>query len=413
MIAMLNRIFIVAALIVMTFTGACGSDDGPPSATHTREPSPGAVTTRPPISASPSPAPGVTPIAGAYAAEPVFPHVTFPRMVGLYFVPGDPDHAVVLTQIEGRIRRFNVRDSSQDASIVLDLRDRMILNPDNEEGLLGLAFAPDFETSGRFFVHYTAGNPRRNVIARYTLRNGVADPVSETIILEVPQPFANHNGGALAFGPDGMLYIALGDGGSRGDPQGNGQRLDTLLGKILRIDVSGDTYDIPSDNPFGAAGRGEIWAYGFRNPWRISFDRETGDLWAGDVGQNAWEEVNRVSRGGNYGWNTMEGFDCYLTTPCDRDELILPRAVYPTSEGCAITGGYVYRGQALPELRGWYIYGDYCSGRVWAINTADDGAEPIVLIDGGDRITSFAEDPQGELYLVTFGERIYRLARGG
>jgi glucose/arabinose dehydrogenase len=228
-------------------------------------------------------------------------------------------------------------------------------------------------------------------------------------MLEVAQPFANHNGGALEFGPDGMLYVALGDGGSGGDPQGNGQNTNALLGKILRIDVSGDAYRVPPDNPFaGGGGRGEIWAYGFRNPWRITFDRETGELWAGDVGQNTWEEVDRVVRGGNYGWNVLEGNECFRAPTCDRDGKISPRAVYPTADGCAVTGGYVYRGTSMPDLRGWYVYADYCSGVVWALNPADD-SPPVELASTGQTIPSFAEAPDGELYFLSFGRAVYRL----
>ena len=402
----MKRLALVAA-IPLLLAAACSDGEDDPGPTQTAEvptmqASPGSTP-----SVEPTQAPPAGPIANGYGATPVWPDINFERMVGLHFFPDDPGEAVVLTQMEGVIRRFSAA-SPGDVSVLLDLRDRMIDGPRNEEGLLGFAFAPDYATSGRIYVYYTAGDPRRSVIARYNVRDGVADPVSETIVLEIPQPAANHNGGALQFGPDGMLYIALGDGG--GQPQ-NGQSLDTLLGKILRIDVSGDTYTVPPDNPFVGTGRGEIWSYGWRNPWRITFDRETGDLWAGDVGQGSWEEVNLVVRGGNYGWSITEGFECFGESDCDMDELIAPRAAYPTGEGCAITGGYVYRGEALPELEGWYVYADYCSGQVWALDTASQTSEPVTLIEGGDSIASFGEDAAGELYLVTFGEAIYRLDR--
>ena len=399
-----------AALAGLLIAAACGGDDDAPPATPTAPAaaSPTAAQTPAPSGTAP---PAGTPVPGGYIAAPVFPNVDFSRMVGLHFIPGDPGFALVLTQMEGVIRRFNIANPDEPPTVFLDLSGALIENPRNEEGLLGFAFAPDFETSGRFFVQYTAGEPRRNVIARYTAAGDAADPASATVVLEIEQPAANHNGGALAFGSDGMLYVALGDGGNSGDPHGNGQSLDTLLGKVLRIDVSGASYEVPPDNPFVGRGRGEIWAYGLRNPWRITFDRETGDLWAGDVGQDSWEEVNRIVRGGNYGWSITEGPDCFRDDACDRDELIGPRAYYPTGEGCAVTGGYVYRGRSMPELRGWYVYGDYCSGRVYALDAASASSEPITLIESGDQITSFAEDFEGELYLVTFGDQIYKLDR--
>jgi glucose/arabinose dehydrogenase len=231
------------------------------------------------------------------------------------------------------------------------------------------------------------------------------------MILAVDDPYANHNGGGLAFGPDGMLYVALGDGGSAGDPLGNGQNVNALLGKILRLDVSGATYTVPPGNPLIGSGRGEIWAYGLRNPWRITFDNATGDLWAGDVGQGAWEEVNEIVRGGNYGWNITEGPDCFRADECDRAGILAPRASYGHDDGCSITGGYVYRGTAMPELAGWYLYSDYCSGRVWALDTSSDTSEPVELIDGGAPVSSFGQDAQGELYLVTFDREIQRIER--
>lgn len=378
------------------------------AATATTTPGPTATSGAPAATATRL-APAATPATGAYAAVPAFPQFNFERMVGLFPVPGSDD-AVVLTQ-GGIAYIASLSDQATAPRVFLDLRAQLISNPGMEEGLLGLAFAPDYAQSGRVFVYYTAGNPRRSVIARYVASGGAAGPAAAHIVLEVPQPFANHNGGAMVFGPDGYLYVALGDGGSGGDPQGNGQNTNTLLAKILRIDVSGDAYAIPPDNPFaGGGGRGEIWAYGLRNPWRITFDRATGDLWAGDVGQNRWEEVDRIVRGGNYGWNVVEGRECYGGKPCDASKFAAPRAVYGRDDGCSVTGGYVYRGDAMPELRGWYIYGDFCSGKVWAVNTAGD-SDPVLLADTGKPISSFAELPDGEVYLVTFGRAIFRLAR--
>jgi glucose/arabinose dehydrogenase len=330
-------------------------------------------------------------------------------MVGLFPIPGDERHALVLTQYDGIIYRAELTENGAAPTVFLDVQDRLIDDPGNEEGLLGLAFAPDYATSGRFFIYYSGGGPRRNVVERFVANGDRADPASGRIILDVQDPYENHNGGALAFGPDGMLYVALGDGGSGGDPLGNGQSLDALLGKILRIDVSGDTYTVPPDNPFVGSGRGEIWAYGLRNPWRIAFDGAA--LWAGDVGQNAWEEVNQITRGGNYGWNVMEGFECFRADSCDQTGLTMPRAVYGRDAGCSITGGYVYRGNAMPELQGWYLYSDYCSGTVWALDTRSADSEPIVLVPDGDQVASLAQDGAGELYLVTFSRQIQRIER--
>ena len=246
----------------------------------------------------------------------------------------------------------------------------------NEEGLLGLAFDPDdYGSNGYFYVYYTAPDSRSGIASRSTVSRfsvsgddpDMADPQSEVVILEVDQPEVNHNGGHLAFGPAGYLYIALGDGGGGGDPKGNGQKLTTLLGSILRIDIGGvsaeESYSVPEDNPFVGVpeARDEIWAYGLRNPWRFSFDALTGTLWAADVGQDRLEEVNVVQAGMNYGWNLMEGSDCFSIDPCDRPGLELPVAEYDHTEGCSVTGGYVFRGRGMPSLQGAYVYGDFCS----------------------------------------------------
>ncbi|MDQ3982216.1 MAG: PQQ-dependent sugar dehydrogenase, partial [Actinomycetota bacterium] len=265
------------------------------------------------------------------------------------------------------------------------------------------------------------------VIAEYRRSRGdyrTARAASERVILRVDQPFANHNGGGLVFGPDGMLYIALGDGGSAGDPQNNGQRTDTLLGKILRVDVSSraDAYRIPADNPFvdRPTARGEIWDYGLRNPWRISFDRETGVLWIADVGQGEWEEVNREpagsSGGVNYGWRVKEGRACYPAgQECDvagtLEEMQDPLAVYSHDHGCSVTGGHVYRGRAFPDLAGNYFFGDYCSGTIWAVDAGGpDRQDPVELLETDLSISSFGEDDRGELYLTDLaGGSLYRV----
>lgn len=349
------------------------------------------------------------PRANGYRAVPAVSQADFDGMLGLYPIPGEPAEAAVVTQ-GGVIYKVNVADPSRPPTTFLDVRGRLIDNPGNEEGLLGLAFAPDYATSRRFYVNYSAGGPRRNVISRFTA-GAVADPASERVVLEIGQPYANHNGGGMAFGPDGMLYIGSGDGGSSGDPQRNAQNTNTLLGKILRIDVSGDRYTVPPDNPFAAGGgRGEVWAYGLRNPWRISFDPVTGQLWTADVGEGQTEEVDRVVRGGNYGWNRLEGFDCYNGS-CDSGGTLLPRAAYSHEFGCSVTGGYVYRGAAMPELQGWYVYGDFCSGRVWAVDAATNEGAAIPLAETGKAIASFGVLSDGEIYLVTFDNAIFRLER--
>ncbi len=293
----------------------------------------------------------------------------------------------------------------------LDITDR-VNDSSNEMGLLGLTFSPDYEQNGYFYVNYTGdgGNTR---ISRFQANGSLADPNSETVLLLVNQPFPNHNGGSLAFGPDGYLYAGLGDGGLAGDPFKNGQNTTVMLGKILRIDVNnGDPYAIPSDNPFG----NEVWAYGLRNPWRISFDRATGDLWIGDVGQGDWEEIDYLpagSQGGaNFGWSIMEGNHGY-----DGDAqpgLILPVAEYSHADtygGCSVTGGYVYRGTAMPEWNGVYLYGDYCYGYVWGLISSDGSWQNQRLFDTGFNITSFGQDESGEIYLASDNGNIYILAK--
>ena len=296
-----------------------------------------------------------------------------------------------------------------------------------EEGLLSVALDPDFARNGYVYAYYSTGTLRRVTrLSRFaTTGQGETfafDASSELVLFELAQPYANHNGGTVLFGPDGMLYLGFGDGGNANDPFRHGQNLTTYFGTIIRIDVRDASpdqpYAIPPDNPFvgQAGGRPEIWAYGLRNPWRMSFDRETGLLWAGDVGQNLVEEVSVIEAGGNYGWNVMEGSRCFSPPQgCDRSGLTLPVWEYTHAFGCSITGGYVYRGEAIPALRGWYLYSDYCNGLVWAIEAETAASrgflDPVLLWAGGpNAVASFAEDSEGELYVISFyNDRIYRI----
>ncbi len=325
---------------------------------------------------------------------------------------GDGSNRLFVVEQAGRI--LVMRDGKTLSIPFLDIRDR--IESGGEKGLLSVAFHPQYKENGRFFVNYTARKEGvlTTVIAEYrvSLNNPDLADRAEKIILEVEQPFGNHNGGLNKFGPDGFLYIGLGDGGAAGDPLNNGQNLETLLGKILRIDVdSREPYAIPSDNPFvgRANAQGEIWAYGLRNPWRFSFDRCTGRLFAGDVGQNRLEEIDLIEQGKNYGWRVMEGSQCYdPPTLCNTQGLELPIAEYDHSLGCSVTGGYVYRGTQYPALIGHYLFGDYCSGRIWSlVNTGRWTMRQ--LIDSPFSISSFGEDERGELYVVHYGGAIYRV----
>jgi glucose/arabinose dehydrogenase len=312
-----------------------------------------------------------------------------------------------------------VRDGKISATPFLDIRDRV--ESGGEKGLLSVAFHPKYKENGRFFVNYTARKQGvlKSIIAEYNVSQtnpDIADR-AERVILEIEQPFANHNGGLNKFGPDGFLYIGMGDGGAAGDPLNAGQSLDTLLGKMLRIDVEREPYAIPQDNPFvGRADvQGEIWAYGLRNPWRFSFDRCTGRLFAGDVGQDRIEEIDLIEKGKNYGWRIMEGSQCFdPPSLCNTQGLELPIAEYDHSLGCSVTGGYVYRGTQFPTLIGHYLFGDYCSGRIWSLTEDPQGRWTMrQLIDSPFSISSFGEDEQGELYVIHYGGAIYRVTAKG
>ena len=332
--------------------------------------------------------------------------------------PAAGDDRLFASEQSGRVLTFANDDGTDEVEDFLDIRGR-VNDSGSEEGLLGLAFDPKFHENGYFYIYYSASDPRRSLVSRFGLSDDGrrADPDSELVIMEIEQPFRNHNGGQLAFGPDGFLYIGLGDGGSAGDPMGHGRNTSTLLGSILRIDVSAANvahpYTIPSDNPLlgDVDARGEIWAYGLRNPWRFTFDRETGELWAGDVGQNSLEEVDLVERGGDYGWNTLEGTRCFSPrASCDPGGTVLPVWEYPTGEACSVIGGYVYRGDRIPSLYGAYVFADYCSGQIWALRY--DGREVtefLLLAETGLRIASFGEARYGEVYVLSQNSGIYRL----
>jgi glucose/arabinose dehydrogenase len=355
---------------------------------------------------SPSPEPSAfDPGAVDLQLEPLVNGLDAPLLVT---TAGDGSGRLFVVEQPGRIRI--VRDAQLEPEPFLDISDRLVSG--GEQGLLGLAFHPRYEQNGRFFVNYT-DTSGDTVIAEFRVSADDpdrADPGSERVVLSFDQPFANHNGGNLVFGPDGYLWIGTGDGGSAGDPMGNGQDLGTLLGKMLRIDVDhrdrGLAYAIPPDNPFtGKLGaRPEIWAYGLRNPWRYSFDRQTGDLWIGDVGQNAFEEIDHVPSGEaglNFGWNVMEGRECFQpVTGCDESGITPPVAVYGHDLGCSVTGGYVYRGTRWPALAGAYLFADFCSGTIWGLDASDPKAEPAELLTLGHNVSSFGQDDDGELYVT-------------
>jgi glucose/arabinose dehydrogenase len=337
--------------------------------------------------------------AQTYALERVFPEWRFTQPVALLPVPSAEGWAVV----EQRGAIWRLRPDAE-PTLFADLR-RGIQDGAPEEGLLGMAFHPRFPEDPRVFLSFTRGGAVApdSVIAAYRSNDDgeTLDPATEQVVLSIPQPYSNHNGGHIAFGPDGFLYAGYGDGGAGGDPLGNGQDLGTLLGSLLRIDVDGAApYAIPPDNPFadGLAGRAEIYAYGLRNPWRFSFDRVSGALWLADVGQSLWEEVNRVEPGGNYGWNVREGAHCFGANVCAEEGLIDPVAEYDHGVGCSVTGGFVYRGSSIPGLVGRYVYGDYCTGRIWAVSV--EGGEPDLLLDTDVSMSTFGEGADGELYVV-------------
>jgi glucose/arabinose dehydrogenase len=424
---------LIAALAVGALTAACTSAS--PGSTGGTTPS-SSISSISSSSATPGPStvaashrPVDSPAGSPHQFDPASISITLRAFAS---VPGGPLAITAPHDGSGRLfvaaqdgRAWVVRpDGTTAARPLLDLSAKVTTG--GERGLLGIAIHPGFPTDPRVFVDYTDldGN---TVVASYRISADDPNRLDErtaVAILGVTQPFANHNGGALAFGPDGFLYVSLGDGGGGGDPNGNGQSLATLLGKILRIDVDlpgrdGSNYAIPTTNPFVAANgaRGEIWLYGLRNPWRLSFDRATGDLWIGDVGQNAWEEVDVApARAGglDFGWNRMEGAHCYQPAQgCDTSNLVMPVAEYGHDQGCTVIGGVVYRGSDYPMLRGAYLYADYCSGRLWALDAATAmarGSAPGMQVGMvGPGMAGFGEDEAGEVYVASLGGSISRV----
>ena len=347
----------------------------------------------------------------------VSPEITLRRPIQVVFEPGDSTRMYVLEQ-PGRILILDPNDrDAKEAKVFMDIHGQ-VNSKGNEEGLLSLAFHPDFAKNGRFFLFYTAMDAekkRRNVLSAWNIdpETRLGDPKSEQLLLSVDDPYSNHNGGTVLFGSDGKLYLSLGDGGAANDPQHNGQELGSLLAKVLRIDVDrkdGDKpYAVPADNPFvGKEGaRPEVWASGLRNVWRMSFDRKTGELYAGDVGQNQYEEVDIVTKGGNYGWNPREGLHAFAGGQPGNagDAYVDPVVEYPHDEGVSITGGYVSRNPRFPQLEGVYLYADLVSGRVWGIRCEGGKrvAGPEIVAQTKNHLpTSFGEAADGTLYMSTF-----------
>ncbi len=404
----MRALLLAASIVVAASAAACRR--GPPPA---REDADHRVDPTPPVRVD---ATGLTfPLDGpkptTLQAVRAFANLEFDRPVFLGHA-GDGTNRIFVLEQPGVVRVFPNEPDVDEAKVFLDIRDR-VRTEHNEEGLLGLAFDPSYANNGVFYLYYSASQPRRVVVSRWRVSSdpNVADPKSERVLLEVEQPYGNHNGGTLVFGPDGKLYIGLGDGGAAGDPKLAGQDLSTRLAKILRFAVDDSRgLVVPPDNPFvGKDGAlPEIWAYGLRNPWRCSFDRQLGTMWCGDVGQDALEEIDVITRGGNYGWNHMEGTREYDPPRSGvAKDVIAPVVEYGRREGQSVTGGYVYRGTHLPALRGAYVYGDYGTGNVWALVRNGDAAENK-LVARVPMPSSFGEDEAGELYAVGHRGRLYR-----
>jgi glucose/arabinose dehydrogenase len=368
------------------------------------------------------------PKAPNVSLQEAFPNIKIEMPVE-FINPDDGTNRIFLVAQKGTIYVFPNRADISQTKEFLNITDRVVSG--GERGLLGLAFHPDFKTNGYFYINYTRGNPLETAISRFQVNKAnpyVAEPASEVVLMTYKQPYSNHNGGKIAFGKDGYLYISAGDGGSGGDPKNNSQNCKELLGKIMRIDVntkSGNlNYGIPADNPYKGNKEGfreEIYAYGLRNVWRFSFDSENGKLWAGDVGQNSREEISIIEKGGNYGWKVMEGVVCYTgrnaankKDNCKTEDMIKPVYEYLHSAGLgqSITGGFVYRGKQMPDLVGKYIFGDYVSGKIWALAQKKDSTyKTELLADLDGAVSAFGEDKDKELYVCSYGDgKILKLA---
>lgn len=410
---------VLAALAILCLTGCSSDSPKPPVDPSGPTPAPYGLDARP-LNATclarerPVENTGVT-------TQRAFSKLGFVQPLLVLQAPADGSRVFVV-QRGGIVQVFPNDEAAASSSPFIDITSRVNSAAGSEAGLLGMAFHPQFATNHEVFLSYTGyggSTNLRSVISRFTSKdNGVTlDPASEEILFTLDQPYNNHNGGNIAFGPDGYLYIGLGDGGSGGDPQNHAQDLNSLFGKFLRIDVNGaKPYAIPSTNPFrNGGGRPEIYAWGLRNPWRWSFDRATGELWAGDVGQDVNEEVDRIVLGGNYGWRIKEGDQCYNPKPCNGAGLIEPIVQYTHAEGIAVTGGYVYRGKAIPSLVGHFLYGDYGSGRIWAVTNdpTTGAAKPLLLASTTFSISSFGEMADGEVLVVDFQSHLFRLVPSG
>jgi glucose/arabinose dehydrogenase len=413
-------VVLAAGLVGLGLAGCGDDDDGAASGVTTTEPP--AAQGEPPASDSTTGAPAAeSPLEGIEITATPVAQVDSPT--ALVVRRGSP--TMYVAERPGRVRPVTVVGTGPDRTYqvgdaVLDISANVVA--DGERGLLDIVFSPD---GGTLYVHYSLAPSGDTRVAAYTMAGDDVDTGSYRELLAVEQPFPNHNGGELEFGPDGYLYIALGDGGSGGDPEGNGQDTQALLGKILRIDPAspsgGQEYGIPADNPFadGAGGRPEVWLYGVRNPWRFSFDRANGDLWIGDVGQNEWEEIDQLQaaagggRGANLGWNEMEATHPF-EGGSNPDGGVLPVFEYSHDEGCSVTGGVVYRGSAVTGLGGAYLFGDYCQAGVRALRVRDGQVTEERTFDANvDQLAAFAEDADGEVYALSLGGGIYRLDPAG
>ena len=428
-----HRRLLLAGLLALALAG-CGGEQSTPDAPDVNQDAPdaGGGTTGGDVPDGTGGDPGAPDPGGDTTApapipdirlERAFRNLTFSAPLGMVQPPGDSGRWFLIER-DGVVRVFDNLEGAAASTVALDLTG--VVNTSGEGGLLGIAFHPQFQSNAEVYLYYTragggSGGPLDTVVSRLTLTGGTTPSLDdEEILLELDQFAANHNGGDIHFGPDGMLYIGLGDGGGSNDPQDNGQDPTTLLGAMLRIDVTseppaGSSYVIPSDNPFGGGGAPEVYAYGLRNPFRWSFDMSTGRLWLGDVGQGDWEEVNLIEAGANYGWDVCEGAHVAGgTAPCNNPDLTDPIAEYSSRNNrgnCAVTGGYVYRGSDVAELDGVYLYGDFCSGIVWGLRPDPAGGPPQVreLLTGTESglaggLAAFAQDQDGEVYLLDLRE---------